>query len=124
MKSKVAIIILSYNSDYIIKKTILSAKKISGNVILVDSFSTDKTLKIAKSLNCKIIKKKFVNYAEQRNFVIKKYNNLCNWQLHIDADEIMNKELIKNIKIIINSKEKNFVYLLKRKVVFMKKLLN
>ena len=124
MKSKIAIIILSYNSDHIIKKTIQSAKKISSNIILVDSFSTDKTLKIAKSLNCKIIKRKFVNYAEQRNFVIKKYNNLCIWQLHLDADEIMNEELIKNIKIIINSKEKNFVYLLKRKVVFMKKLLN
>ena len=72
MKKKIAIIILSYNSDHIIKKTILAAKKISNNIIIVDSFSRDKTLKIAKSFNCKIIKRKFINYAKQRNFIIKK----------------------------------------------------
>ena len=71
MKSKVAIIILSYNSDYIIKKTILSAKKISGNVILVDSFSTDKTLKIAKSLNCKIIKKNLLIMLSKEILLLK-----------------------------------------------------
>ena len=124
MKKKIAIIILSYNSDHIIKKTILAAKKISNNIIIVDSFSRDKTLKIAKSFNCKIIKRKFINYAKQRNFIIKKYNNLCNWQLHVDADEILTEELIQNIKSVINSNKKNSVYLIKRKVIFMKKLLN
>ena len=124
MKNKIAIIILSHNSDHIIKKTISAAKKISNNIVLVDSFSNDKTLKIAKSFNCKIIKRKFVNYAEQRNFIIKKYNNLCDWQLHIDADEILTEKLIRNINVIINSNEKKFVYLIKRKVIFMKKLLN
>ena len=57
MKKKIATIILSYNSDAIIKKTILAAKKISKNVIVLDSFSNDNTLKIARSLQCKIFKK-------------------------------------------------------------------
>ena len=59
MKKKIATIILSYNSDAIIKKTILAAKKISKNVIVLDSFSNDNTLKIARSLQCKIFKSKF-----------------------------------------------------------------
>ena len=57
MLKKIAIIILTYNSDKIIKKTIKAAKKISNEIIILDSYSTDKTIKIAKQLKCKILKK-------------------------------------------------------------------
>ena len=124
MKKKIIIVILTYNSQHIIKNTILSAKKISKNIIIVDSFSKDNTLKIVKSLNCKIIKRKFISYSNQRNFIIKKLNKSYEWQLHIDSDEIITNKLAESIKQTINLNNKNYAYLIKRKVIFMKKQIN
>jgi len=122
-KKKIAIIILTYNSEEIIKKTITSAKKISKDIIILDSFSKDKTIKIAKKLKCKILKRKFSNYSDQRNFIIKKCNNLYQWQLHIDSDEILSEKLIKNIKNILDVNVQNNSYLIKRHVYFLHKKL-
>ena len=80
MKKKIATVILTFNSEKIIRKTILAAKKISKDVVILDSFSDDNTVKIARSLKCKIFKKKFVNYSLQRNYIIKKCNVLFDWQ--------------------------------------------
>lgn len=119
----IAIVILTYNSEKIIKKTIQKAKEISKNIIIVDSFSNDKTLKIAKKLNCKIIRRKFLNYADQRNYIIKKCDRNFLWQLHIDADEILSSKLVKNIKEIIKVNNQNYSFIIKRKVYFLGKLL-
>ena len=82
MKNKIAIIILTFNSEKIIKSTVLAAKKISNNIIILDSYSTDKTITILKKLKCKIYKRKFINYSDQRNYIIKKCNKNYKWQLH------------------------------------------
>ena len=123
MNNKIAIIILTFNSEKIIKKTILEAKKISKNIIILDSFSNDKTIKIAKRLKCQIFKRKFTDYSDQRNYIIKKCNNLYQWQLHLDSDEILSEKLIKNIKNILNVNVKNNSYLIKRQVYFLNKKL-
>ena len=121
MNNKLAIIILTYNSEKIIKENINAAKKISKNIIIVDSFSSDKTIQIVKKLKCKIFKRKFINYSDQRNYIIKKCNPLYEWQLHLDSDEILSNELIKNIKIIIENNLKNNAYILKRHIYFLNK---
>lgn len=123
MLKKIAVIILTYNSDKIIKKTIKAAKKITNEIIILDSYSTDKTLKIAKQLRCKIFKKKFINYSIQRNYIINKCNNKYEWQLHLDADEIVSKKLIEEIKEILKINKKDNSYLIKRYPFFLKRKL-
>jgi|TARA_Y100000389_G_scaffold201633_1_gene244858 glycosyltransferase involved in cell wall biosynthesis len=123
MLKKIAVIILTYNSDKIIKKTIKAAKKITNEIIILDSYSTDKTLKIAKQLKCKILKKKFINYSLQRNFIIKKCNNKYEWQLHLDADEVVSNKLINEIKEILKVNKRNNTYLIKKYPFFLKKKL-
>ena len=123
MLKKIAVVILTYNSDKIIKKTIKAAQKITNEIIILDSYSTDKTLQIAKRLKCKILKKKFINYSLQRNFIIKKCNNKYEWQLHLDADEVVSIKLIKEIKEILKINNKNNSYLIKRYPFFLKKKL-
>ena len=124
MKKKIAIVILTFNSETIIKKTILAAKKISKNVVICDSFSNDSTIKIARSLHCKIFYRKFITYAKSRNYIIKKCNKLYNWQLHLDADEILSKKLIKNINEIVHSNDNNYSYLVKRQPYYLNKKLS
>ena len=123
MKKKIATVILTFNSEAVIKKTILAARKISKNIIVCDSFSNDKTTKIARSLHCKIFYKKFTTYAEIRNYIIKKCNKLYDWQLHLDADEILSKKLIKNINKVVDLNDKNYSYLVKRRPYFLNKKL-
>ena len=50
MKNNIVIIILTFNSEKVIKETILAAKKISKNIVVLDSYSTDNTIKIVKKL--------------------------------------------------------------------------
>ena len=120
-KKKIVVVILTYNSEQVIKKTIIAAKKISKDVVILDSFSKDKTIKIAKKLKCQILKRKFSDYSNQRNYIIKKCNNLYQWQLHLDSDEILSKNLIRNIQKILQFNERNFCYLIKRRPFFLGK---
>lgn len=122
-KKKIVVVILTFNSEKIIRKTIKKAKKISNDVVILDSFSKDKTIKIVKKLKCKIINRKFINYSNQRNYIINKFNNKYQWQLHLDADEILSEELIKNINIVLKDNVKNYSYIIKRNVYFLGKIL-
>ena len=64
-------IILTHNEEIHIERCILSIKKFIKKIIIVDSFSTDKTIKIAKKYNVKVYKKKFVNHSKQLNWALK-----------------------------------------------------
>lgn len=123
MLKNIVVVILTYNSDKIIKKTIKAAKKITNEIIILDSFSTDKTLKIAKEMKCQILKKKFINYSLQRNFIISKCNNKYEWQLHLDADEVVSRKLVNEIKEILKINKKEYSYLIKRYPFFLKRRL-
>ena len=58
-------IILTYNEEKNIANAINSIKRISKRVVVVDSFSTDKTIEIAKSLGAEILQHSFENQAKQ-----------------------------------------------------------
>ena len=119
MKNKIAIIILTFNSEKIIKRTIKAAKKISKEIIILDSFSTDKTIEVVKNLKCKVYKRKFLNYSDQRNYAIKMCNKSYQWQLHLDSDEVLSEQLVKNINDVLKKDIKNKSYIIKRHVHFM-----
>ena len=102
---KIAIIFLTHNSETNIHNSIKSAQKISNDIYVVDSFSKDTTTLIGKELGCKIFKRKFINYSDQRNWIIRKLNKKYLWQLHLDADEVVDKELVKSINQVINKKK-------------------
>lgn len=125
MKKKIAIIILTFNSEKTIKKTILASKKITKNIFIVDSNSNDKTVSICKKLKCNILKRIFKNYSDQRNWIMNKLNIKYLWQLHLDADEVLDIHAIKSINTIINQKNiYKKVFLIRRKYYFLGKKLN
>lgn len=122
MKKKIAIVFLTFNSEKTLLKSLINATKISKEIFIVDSYSNDKTIDICKKFKCKIFKRKFENYSNQRNWIINKLNRKYFWQLHIDADEILDTQCINAInKIIINEKLKEKVFLIRRKYYFLGK---
>ena len=52
--TKISAIIITLNEERNIKRCVLAAQKVSDEVIILDSFSTDKTVEIAKELNIDI----------------------------------------------------------------------
>ncbi len=94
----ITVIILTYNEEKHIERCIVNAQKISKNIFLVDSFSTDTTVQIAKNLGVIVYQNKWENnYAKQFNWGL---NNLpidTKWVFRLDADEYLTNELIDEL---------------------------
>lgn len=91
------IVILSFNSESTISETLRAASRLSDDIHVVDSFSSDSTLAIAESFNAKIVQHPFANYGAQRNWAIEQVPAKYRWQLHLDADEVLSSKLIEEI---------------------------
>ena len=119
IKKKIAIVFLTFNSDKTIENSLRMARKITKEILIIDSFSNDKTISICKKFKCKVIKRKFKNYSNQRNWIIKKINNKYIWQLHLDADEVLDAQAVQQINNILEiKKSKEEVFLIKENIIF------
>src|SRR4030043_592272 len=89
-------------------------------IILVDSGSTDSTIKIAQSHNAKVIKYTNGSFSQWRNEGLKNVKN--EWVLYLDADERVTP-LLKNeiIQLIKNSNEKFSAYAIPRRNIILGK---
>jgi glycosyltransferase involved in cell wall biosynthesis len=95
---KISAVIITHNEEKNIARCISSVKKIADEVIVVDSFSTDSTVPIAKSLGANVISHEFNGYGEQKYFAEKLTSNP--WILSLDADEEISVELGKSILLL------------------------
>jgi glycosyltransferase involved in cell wall biosynthesis len=94
------VILLSFNSVDTLGATLTSARQISDEIFVVDSFSSDGTVELARSLGAIVIQHPFDNYGAQRNWAIDHLPASRPWQLHLDADEWMNGELVAAIQAL------------------------
>ena len=93
----ISFIILSFNSKETINATLQSACRVSDDVHIVDSFSTDNTLEIARRYGANIVQHEFENYSVQRNWAIDTLSLKYEWQLHLDADERLSDGLVEEM---------------------------
>lgn len=87
----ISILIITLNEELNLS-TCLQAVSWSDDIVVFDSFSTDKTVEIAKAAGARIIQRKFDNFSAQRNAALKvdfKYP----WVLMVDADEVIPEDL-------------------------------
>ena len=89
-------------------------------VIVVDAFSTDKTVDIIKKHSVILFQNEWKGFADQRRFVLSKVNT--EWAFSIDADERCTGELESEIRQIISQKDlKENGFLIPRKSFFLNK---
>ena len=79
-------IILTLNEEKNIEKCIRSIQPIVKRIVVVDSFSTDKTVEIAKELGAEVLQNKWVNYYTQFVYALENANIATKWVFRIDAD--------------------------------------
>ncbi|WP_414838620.1 glycosyltransferase family 2 protein [Carnobacterium sp. TMP28] len=85
-------IILTKNEELNIKKCIESVKSISKRIIVMDSFSSDLTVSIAKSLGAEVYQNEFLNYGKQFQFALDNTDITTQWIFRFDADERLTEE--------------------------------
>lgn len=95
---RISVVILSYNSGIAMRATIESAARISDDIYVVDSFSSDDTCAVARACGAKVIEHEFTNYGAQRNWAIEQLPMKYRWELHLDADELLSEKLIAELE--------------------------
>ncbi len=118
----VSIIVLTHNEESNIEPCLLSIVEWAGEVFVVDSGSTDRTLEIAARYTDKIIHHPFENYSRQRNWAQANLPLTYNWVFHIDADERVSPGLVTGLReFLINntSAEQIAGLLVRRRIEFM-----
>ena len=90
-----SVVVITYNEEANIGRTLESVQALvkegQGEIVVVDSGSTDKTVGIAESYGAKVFVEEWKGYAAQKNSAIDKAAG--DWILSLDADEEVDAEL-------------------------------
>jgi glycosyltransferase involved in cell wall biosynthesis len=116
-----AVIIMTYNEEENISQALSSVSGWANEIFILDSFSEDKTLEIAKHFDCHIVQNKFVDFSRQRNFALDNFEIKSEWILFLDADEWVLEDLKNEISECIASNPIENGYYLNRRFIWMGK---
>lgn len=87
-----SIVIITFNEEKNIQRTIEAVLPIADEILIVDSFSQDKTKEIATKFDVvRFIEHPFEGHIQQKNYALQQAKNL--WVLSLDADEVLSKQL-------------------------------
>ena len=114
--TKITAIIPTLNEEERIGNSLKSAA-FADEIIVIDSFSTDKTVDIVKQSNAILLQRKFDDFSTQKNYAISKASH--DWILWIDADEVLSSELQSEIKSVVEI-PKDFVGFYVYRIFFFK----
>jgi glycosyltransferase involved in cell wall biosynthesis len=105
---KLSVCIITLNEEANISRTLKSVQPLvadgQGEIIVVDSGSTDKTVEIAKSFGAKVFTEPWKGFAAQKNSALEKAQG--EWVFSLDADEEVTNELAKAISLSLEFLEK------------------
>src|ERR1035437_7477397 len=90
---QLSVVIITFNEEKNIGRCLDSVKDIADEVVIVDSFSTDKTEEICRSKGAHLVQHKFDGHIEQKNWAITQAK--FPYVLSLDADEALSDELKK-----------------------------
>jgi glycosyltransferase involved in cell wall biosynthesis len=93
--TKITALIITLNEEKHIGACIDSLTGVADEIIVVDSFSTDGTKRIAQIKSARVIEKEFEGFGAQKNMGAENASN--DYILSIDADEVLSKELSESI---------------------------
>lgn len=97
-RQKLTVIIPSYNEEQNIERCLKSVSW-ADEILVVDSFSTDRTLEIAKKYTHRILQHEYRNSAAQKNWAIPQAGHA--WVLLVDCDETVSKPLGDEIRTLL-----------------------
>ncbi len=99
MSEKLSVVIITFNEEENIARCLRSVAGLADEIVVLDSFSTDKTESICRSFDVRFYQQAFKGYIEQKNSALQfaQYN----WVLSLDADEEVSETLFREIKKVL-----------------------
>lgn len=93
----ISVVIITFNEEKNIERCILSVKDIADEIVVVDSFSKDKTKEICLRHKVTFIEHKFDGHIEQKNWAITqaKYPHVLSLDADEAPDELLKEEILK-----------------------------
>lgn len=115
-RAHISAYVICYNEEERIRKC-LESLEWCDEIVVVDSGSTDSSVRICREFTDKIFFNEWNGYGNQKNFALSKCSH--SWVLNLDADEVVSEELRKAIQSVLEEPQSNAVdgYMLQR-VVF------
>jgi glycosyltransferase involved in cell wall biosynthesis len=92
---KISAVLITFNEEDKIEAALQSLDGIASEIIVVDSHSLDKTVKIARKYTDRIFERAWTNYADQKNFA--DGHARFPWILSLDADERLSEDLRREL---------------------------
>lgn len=93
----ISVIILAYNEERHLARALRSVAPIAHEIFVVDSYSSDRTVEIARASGVKVYQHKFVNQAKQFQWALDTIALSGSWVMRLDADEIVESDLADEI---------------------------
>jgi glycosyltransferase involved in cell wall biosynthesis len=112
----ISVLILTLNEEANLADCLQSVAW-SDDILVFDSFSTDRTVEIAKAMGARVIQREFDNYAEQRKAALAS-KFIYGWVLIIDADERVTPSLHDEIVLTLRTISDTTLYRFRRKDLF------
>ena len=121
MRAKLTALIPTGNEEHNIEAVIESVS-FADEILIVDSYSTDKTVELAKKHNVRIIQREYGNSASQKNWAIPQAT--YEWILLLDADERVTPKLKAEVLSVLDKDGDTDAYWIYRQNYFMGRKLN
>ena len=95
MKSKLSVVIITLNEERNIERAIISVQEVADEIIVLDSFSADRTKEICQKYQVRFTERKWEGYSASKNFA----NDLTEneYIFSLDADEALSPEMKDHI---------------------------
>ncbi len=117
MNNKLSATIITHNEEENIEKCLKSLHWVD-EIIVVDSYSQDKTVEICKKYNCNVIQTEWLGFGKTKQFTVDQAVN--DWILSIDSDEEVTEALAGKIVMILSDPKFNG-YKIKRNSFYLSK---
>ncbi|UOG74316.1 glycosyltransferase family 2 protein [Hymenobacter tibetensis] len=90
-----SVVVITFNEEQNIVRCLGALQGIADEVLVVDSFSTDRTVELAQQQGARVIQHAFEGYVQQKNFATSQAR--YDYVLQLDADEVLTEELRQSI---------------------------
>jgi glycosyltransferase involved in cell wall biosynthesis len=93
-----SVVIITYNEEGNIARCIDSVKNIADEIVVLDAYSTDRTVEIASAAGAIVKQDRFAGFIQQKNKALSLASN--DYVLSLDADEALDEQLVQSISHI------------------------
>jgi glycosyltransferase involved in cell wall biosynthesis len=122
MTSSITAIILTFNEEKHIARCINSLNELVERVVIIDSFSSDDTVSISKSMGADVYQNKWPGFhSSQFNWGMSECMPTSKWLIRLDADEFLTSKLKTEIQKNLDNSNNIDGYFLKRGHIFLNK---